>query len=163
MTPPFNPQLHKVISICDKEIIIDIQDESLIRSAKWKFIKSGFIMSYVFEGFTHSCLMPRFIYCHYYKFDRTKQIRHKNNNIFDNRKCNLYEAVHTPRTSPNEFGSKRKHTLPKYVYQHKKGRNFQVSIPTKEKFLYIGVYDTIEKAIDARDKWLKENGKWPLT
>lgn len=45
----------------------------------------------------------------------------------------------------------------KYVYYNKSNLRYIVKLRRNNKIIYLGCYDTIEKAMNARDKWLREN------
>lgn len=131
--------------------IIDIDDIEKVSKIHWSTNSKGYVFGKV-DG--------RYTRLHHYilnfKWDGNQQntIDHINRNQLDNRKCNLRIANMTEQNRNRSI----KPRFAKFISKSTDGEKYIVRIYTKNKeYVYLGRFDTLQEAIDIRNKFLKEN------
>lgn len=124
--------------------IIDLECVDLCKTYKWHLRKGHGDTDYVIASLPDN----KKIHLHRLIMDYTgdQDIDHINRNGLDNRRCNLRIVSHSDNTSNN------KHTG---IYQVKSGR-YRASCCRHYKSFYIGTFDTVEEAAEARERFLQD-------
>ena len=130
---------------------IDVEDVERCRPHKWMITEMMGNSQYVKSVINHKHVsLHRFVM----QYDGNQVIDHINRNGLDNRKANL--RIVTP--SENSSNSKtRSQTGEKNIYR--KNNRFQVQIIRNYMNVYTETFDTLQEAIVARDRFLRQYNK----
>ena len=135
------------LSNSDKYFLCDLDDLEIAQSCSWSISSDGYA-----RGWNGKKKKSVKFHKEIFQVQKGYVTDHINRNRLDNRKCNL-RAVTVIQNANNK---KNQQTLPaKGVRKivNSKGERFIVNVKTNDcKTKYIGVFDTLEKAIDARNK-----------
>lgn len=134
------------IIIKDKVVLVDDDDyENLIKfNIKINFIKNRFYSTFYKKN-------RGIIYLHRHIMELDKGdkrvVDHINGNPLDNRKCNLRICTQAQNVMNRKI-NKNNTSGYKGVYYHKKNKNWIAKIQLNREVIYLGAYETVEKAYE---------------
>lgn len=123
--------------------LIDAEDYERVKNVCW----------YINHGYVLGCINGKEVRLHRFLTEcpETAIVDHINQNKADNRKCNLRIVNHSQN---NMNKSMQKNNTSGYVgvNYHKKNRKWTASISVNRHQIYLGSFDMIQDAIEARKK-----------
>ena len=132
--------------------LFDIENYSLLSKYYWFENDQGYILAY--NSATRKNIRMHRLIMKVLDNDDV-EIDHINHNIKDNRKCNLRTVTHA-QNMKNLKKSKRNTSGYKGISFDKKLGKWRAQIRCDDKRIHIGIFDSIEEAILARNKIEKE-------
>jgi hypothetical protein len=150
--------MREIILIKGQRAFVDEQDFQLVSKYRWHLSSTGYVRSGIYPNDSPTSLhhlivgnpMPGFV------------VDHINGNRLDNRRNNL-RVVSIANNSRNRNRSKRNKSGVTGVYlfrdtNGKRTEKWRACISVKGKYIGLGLYATIEEAVDARRKAEKKYG-----
>ena len=138
-------------------VLIDIEDIEKIQKLKWRVSKNknGY---YVRAWGRKDYKYKQIVYLHRYIMNcpGDMEVDHINHNTLDNRKCNLRVCTmlenkqNVPKRENNKSGYRN-------IHWDKNRKKWRVRMTINKKEVKVGIYETVEEALIARNNFIKEN------
>lgn len=140
---------YAIVYVKDFEILVDLEDVEKISEYKWNIMSTGYAQARIGNSMI---LMQRFLV----DCKKSQVVDHKNNNRLDNRKDNL-KVVTRAKNNQNLSISKRNTTGYRGVTFDKNANKYRVRININGKEKHIGLFQTLEEAVNRRKELEKEH------
>lgn len=122
------------------KVIIDLDDVDKVKQYNWCILKSGYVVNGTNGLYLHRYIMD----C-----NTNEVVDHINNDKLNNKKSNLRVCKQSDNAK-NKSKSKKNTTGVTGVYIDKRTGKYYAIIQYNYKQIYLGTYETIEGAIEAR-------------